>query len=246
MSLPIGILVTPTVSSSSQSSALPITTGGVGPSPSIIGALVSSTSIIRSSGTVHLNRSELWCRPPQSEAWVRPPQSFGALVSSTSIIWSSGIVHLNHSEVWAKCPPQSELWYRPPQSFGALVSSTSIVRSSGTVHLNHRRCGRNVLLNRSSVIVHLNSSEVWAKCPPQTALWYRPPHWLARVYPPASPRVGLVRVHSPSDPVMTSHLGLALHIPRHSLRWCDTGLNLISPLDTSTNTTTATKSTSIT
>ena len=37
------------------------------------------------------------------------------------------------------------------------------------------------------------------------------PHWLARVYPPPSPRVDLVRVHSPSDPVMTSHPGLALH-----------------------------------
>jgi hypothetical protein len=156
-----------------------MTTGGVGPSPSIIGALVSSTSNIRSSGIVHLNHSELW---------YRPPQSFGALVSSTSII-------------------------------GALVSSTSIVRSSGIVHLN-----RSELWYRPSQL-----SEVWAKCPPQSELWYRPPHWLARVYPPASPRVDLVRVHSPSDPVMTSHIGPALHNVRdHPLRWCDTGINLIS------------------
>jgi len=54
------------------------------------------------------------------------------------------------------------------------------------------------------------------------------PHWLARVYPPASPRVDLVRVHSPSDPVMTSHLGLALHN------------SPISHLDLDTTTTTTT------
>jgi hypothetical protein len=111
-----------TVSSSTPVYAIPITTGGVSPSPSFIGALVPSTSIV------------------------------GALVSSTSIIRSSGIVHLNHSELWYR-PPQSEAWVRPPHS---------------------------------------------------SELWYRPPHWLARVHPPASPRVDLVRVHSPSDPVMTS------------------------------------------
>jgi hypothetical protein len=152
LSLPIGTLVSPTVSNPFPIYAISMMIGGVGPSPSTIGALVSSTSIIRSSGIVHLNRSELW---------YRPPQSFGALVSSTSII-------------------------------GGVGEMSSSIGGAGTLS----------------------------------------PHWLARVYPPASPRVDLVRVHSPSDPVMTSHIGLALHY------------SFISLLDpTATTTTTMTNDT---
>jgi hypothetical protein len=139
-------------------------------------------------------------------------------------------------EAWVRPPQSSELWYRPPQTFGALVLSTSIIRSSGIVHLN-----RSELWYRPSQL-----SEVWAKCPPQSELWYRPPHWLARVYPPASPRVDLVRVHSPSDPVMTSLFRPSI---THSLAfltmvryWNQSHFTFL--LDTTTsNTTTATKST---